>query len=76
MSKIKPFFVKAKPSAKNESVEKIDGAHFVVVIKKPAKDGRANEAIARALADYFEVAPSRVLLLSGFTSRQKVFEIL
>jgi len=68
--------VKAKAGAKKESVLKISTSEFKISVKEPAKDGRANEAIARALADYFEVAPSRVLLLSGFTSRQKVFEIL
>ncbi len=68
--------VKAKAGAKKEGVLKIGASEFKISVKEPAKEGRANEAIARALADYFEVAPSRVRLLSGFTSRQKIFEIL
>ena len=67
--------VKAKAGAKKESVLKISTSEFKISVKEPAKDGRANEAIARALADYFEVAPSRVRLLSGFASRQKTFDI-
>lgn len=70
------IFVKAKPGAKEEKVKKIDETHFAVAVKEPAKEGRATEAIARALAGYFGVAPSRVRLLSGFVSRQKVFEII
>ncbi|MDP3935298.1 MAG: DUF167 domain-containing protein [Candidatus Giovannonibacteria bacterium] len=68
--------VKAKAGAKKESVLKTGASEFKISVKEPAKEGRANEAIARVLAEYFEVAPSRVRILSGFTSRQKVFEIL
>jgi len=44
-------------------------------VKAPAKEGRANWAVARALAEYFKIAPSRVELVSGFSSKEKVFEI-
>ena len=67
--------VKAKAGAKKEGVFKTGAAEFKVAVKEQAKEGMANEAIARALADYFEVAPSRVRLLSGFASRQKTFDI-
>ena len=50
-------------------------AHFIVAVKAPAKEGRANWAVARALAEYFKIAPSRVELVSGFSSKEKVFEI-
>lgn len=69
------IFVKAKPGAKEESLEKIDEINFVVAVKEPPKDGKANRAIVKALADYFNVAPSRLRLVSGFSSKQKVFEI-
>ncbi|OHB22353.1 MAG: hypothetical protein A2939_03190 [Parcubacteria group bacterium RIFCSPLOWO2_01_FULL_48_18] len=65
----------AKPRAKKEKVEKIDDTHFMVVVKEPPVGGRANEAIAKALAGYFGISRSRVRLLSGFSSKQKVFEI-
>ena len=70
------IFVKAKPLAKEEKVEKIDEANFVVWVKEPPKNGKANKAIAKALALHFNVAPSRVNLVSGFSSKKKVFEIL
>ncbi len=80
------IFVKAKPLAKEERIEKIDPPtpelrragemHFIVAVKEPPKQGRANEAIARALAEHFGVVPSAVRLVSGFSSKQKVFEIL
>jgi uncharacterized protein len=68
--------VKAKPSAREEKVEKIDENNFVVSVKEPPVQGRANTAINRVLANYFKVPIYQVKLVSGFSSRQKVFEIL
>ncbi len=68
--------VKARPASKEEKVEKITEFEFVVSVKEPPVQGRANMAIIKALAQYFRVSPSQVRLVSGFTSRQKVFEIL
>ncbi|MDO8558123.1 MAG: DUF167 domain-containing protein [bacterium] len=69
------IFVRAKPNAKNERVEQADKTHFKVLVKEPPKEDRANNAIARALARHFGIASSRVKLVSGFASRQKIFEI-
>ena len=69
------IFVKARPNSKAESIEKVDDTHFTVAVKEPPVKGRANAAISKALADYFGIAPSQVSLVSGFSSKQKVFEI-
>jgi len=69
-------FVKAKPSAKRESVEKIDEFHFAVSVKEPPRNGQANQAIIKALAGYFNTSPSTIRLIAGFSSKQKIFEIL
>ncbi|MFH0804343.1 MAG: DUF167 domain-containing protein [Candidatus Zambryskibacteria bacterium] len=68
--------VKARPGAKEEGVERVDGENFVVSVKEPPVQGRANMAIVRALAEYFKVPIFQVKLISGFSSRQKIFEIL
>ena len=70
------IFVKAKAGAKKEQVERIDATHFVVQVKAPPVEGKANDAIRKALADHFDVAPSRIKMTSGKTSKQKIFEIL
>lgn len=67
--------VKAKPSARQASVEKIDDTHFVVAVTEPPVEGRANAAIVKALAAHFSTAPSNIRLISGATWKQKVFEI-
>lgn len=69
------IFVKAKPSARSEKVEKVDDTHFRVAVKEPAREGRANTAIAKALARNFDIAPSRVKLVRGAASRNKVVEV-
>lgn len=72
---VRQIFVKIKSRAKEESIEKIDGMHFSISVKEPPKEGKANEAVRRVLAEYFDVVFSRVRLISGFSSRQKKFEI-
>ena len=70
------IFVKAKANSKKEQVEKIDAMHFVVQVKEPPIQGKANRAIKDALAEYFNNAPSRIRIVSGSSSKQKTFEIL
>jgi len=70
------IFVKAKPGAKAEKMEKIDDSHFTVSVKEPPIQGMANLAIIKVFAEYFGVAPSNVKIVSGFTSRQKIIEII
>ena len=41
----------------------------------PPADGRANDDVARQLADAFDVPPSRVQLKSGGTGRRKTFVV-
>jgi len=69
------IFVKAKPNAREATIEKIDETHFNVSVKEPPVQGRANMAITKALADYFKTSSYNIKLISGFASKQKVFEI-
>ena len=68
--------VKAKPSSREEKVEKIDENNFVVSVKEPPEKGKANEAIRNALAVYFKTGSSCVKIISGYTSRNKIIEII
>lgn len=68
--------VKAKPNSKEEKVEKIDENNFVVFVKEPPEKGKANEAIRNALAVYFKIASTRVKIVSGYSSRNKIVEIV
>lgn len=68
--------VKARPNSKEEKVEKISDTEFVVSVKEPPVQGKANRAIINALAVHFGIASARIKIVSGYTSRQKVVEIL
>jgi uncharacterized protein YggU (UPF0235/DUF167 family) len=49
---------------------------YKVSVREAPVAGQANEAITRALAKYFDVAPARIKLITGQTAKQKLFEIL
>ena len=48
---------------------------LVVTVAAPAVDGKANEAVRRAVADAFGVRVRDVTVVSGERSRDKVLEI-
>ena len=69
------IFVHAKAGAKKEQLKRIDPAHFAISVREPREAGRANDAIGRALADHFGIARSRIRLIFGATSANKVFNL-
>ncbi len=69
------IFVKAKPNSNCESVEKIDDSHFVVAVEEPPVQGRANQAVIRALAGYFKIPAYQISLIRGFKEKNKIFTL-
>ena len=80
------IFVKAKAGSKENKIippkatlwameDKGDEFYIVSVKEKPVQ-GRANTAICKVLAEHFKVSPSQVTLVSGASSKRKVFEIV
>ena len=68
--------ITAKPHAKVNRVERIDDTHFRVFVKAPPRDGKANEAVLKALGEYFHLPKSRLSLVRGGASTTKVVELL
>jgi len=69
------IIVFAKPNSAQEKIEKTSENEYRVWVKEPPRNGKANRAIIRALAEYFTVAPSQIILVSGFFSKNKIFDI-
>lgn len=69
------ILVKVKANSKTEKIEKIGDKSFAVSVKAPAKEGKANLAVVKALAKYFGIAQSDARILSGLNSKQKIIEI-
>lgn len=67
--------VQVKPNSKKESVEKLDDGSYVVRANAPPVDGKANERVVELLAEYFDVSKRSVNLVSGTTSKRKIFKI-
>ncbi len=70
------FFVTAKPNAKSASVERLDATHLKVSVREPPVDGKANDAVLREIARFFDVPFSQVRLKSGAGTRRKIIEVL
>lgn len=82
------IFVKAKPNSKVNEFKKVESPqlvlegmgerkqeHYVARVKEPPIDYQSNTAIVRQIAEYFDVPFDEIKLVSGTTSRNKVFEI-
>ena len=80
------IFVKVKPNSKENKVEEPPqrllqtdermNDYYTVSVKEPPTEGKANDAVLRVLAEYFDVSRSQVTLVSGAVSKIKVFEIM
>ncbi len=69
------IFIKAKPGKKENKVIKLSENVFEVRVKDPPEKGRANEAIIKALADYFNLPKTRVKMVAGWQNKQKIVEL-
>src|SRR3954469_8659053 len=71
--------VRVRPGAGRTRVSgRYEGPHgpaLIVAVGAPAVDGKATEAVRRALADALRVRPAAVALRLGATSRDKVFTV-
>ncbi|OHB17859.1 MAG: hypothetical protein A2913_01115 [Parcubacteria group bacterium RIFCSPLOWO2_01_FULL_40_65] len=68
--------VKVKPLAREANVKKIGESSYEVAMKEPLAGGRANAAVREAIANHFGISYIKVRIISGWTSRQKILEIL
>jgi uncharacterized protein YggU (UPF0235/DUF167 family) len=68
------FPCRVTPRARKTGIER-DGATIRVAVSAPPEDGRANAAVAEALAHALGVAKTRLTLLRGATSRDKLFRL-
>lgn len=65
----------AHPNSKKPRVEKDLFGNVHVYVSQPPLEGRANAAIVLALADYLHIKRSKLKLVQGEKSKQKLFEI-
>jgi uncharacterized protein len=69
------IYVKAKPRSKKEYIKKIDNNNYTVAVSAPPISGKANLAITESLSEYFKIPVSQIILISGKTLKQKIFDL-
>ncbi len=67
--------VRVKPRSRTTGVKKVSEREFVVCVRSPALEGRANEEAIELLVDFFGVPKSRISVLRGAKSRNKIIRI-
>lgn len=66
--------VRVTPRAARNDLRR-DGELVVVKVTTVPEDGKATKAVVKLLAKAIGVAPSRLVLIRGATSRDKLFEV-
>lgn len=66
--------VRLQPKSSQNRLEQ-DGEGYKAWVSAPPVDGAANEALIKLVARHFKVAPSKVKLVKGHSSRSKTIEI-
>ena len=68
------LLITVKPGSRQEKVEKTENG-YVVYVKEPPMEGKANKALIQLLSHHFEVSKSHITILSGMKSKKKIVEI-
>lgn len=66
---------KVKPNSKKEGIERQSDGSFLIRVKSPPADGKANERVIEILSLHFKVSKTRIQLVRGSKSKLKLFEI-
>lgn len=68
--------IRVKPGSKKPGIEILSESEWIVRVREPATEGKANEAVLEAIAESLCVPKTRVILIKGMKSKQKLVEIL
>ena len=68
--------VRVTPNAKEARVVKLGEADYEVRVDEKAADGRANKRLVEILSEHFGIPKSRIVIVKGARSRDKVLEIV
>lgn len=67
--------VRVQPRSSHNAIEGLRDGRLRIRTTAAPTDGKANKAVVRLLADYLDVAPSRIRLLHGSAHRNKLFVV-
>lgn len=67
--------VRLRPRGHTDELMGVEGGVLQARVSAPPVDGKANKALCRLVAKRIGVAPSRVSVVRGEKSRQKVLQV-
>lgn len=67
--------VKVKPRSKKQSISKREDDTWIINLKSPPVDGKANQELITIIAQEFGVKKDQVRIKSGLSSTNKIIEI-
>jgi len=67
--------LRIQPRSSKNQIVLMESGGYKVKLTAPPVDGAANEALVRLLADTLSLAKSRIEIVSGHTSRDKIVRI-
>ena len=68
--------VRVSVNAKEAKLTKIDESNYDVKIDERAIEGRANKRLIEILSKYFAVPKSRIIIVKGTKSKEKLIEVI
>lgn len=67
--------VRVRAGARREQLLQTDDGWIVARVTAPAHEGRANKALRRLVAKQLRIAPSKVAIVHGARSREKLIRV-
>ncbi|MFM8620816.1 MAG: DUF167 domain-containing protein [Candidatus Nanopelagicaceae bacterium] len=67
--------IRVRANAKQNKVGGEIAGRLIVFVQAPAIDGKANEAVAKVLAEHFQARVRDIKIIRGETNRDKTVEV-
>lgn len=67
--------VRVRAGARRTELGQLEDGRIVARVTAPAHEGRANKALCRLVAKHLRVPPSKVAVVQGTRSREKVIRV-
>jgi uncharacterized protein (TIGR00251 family) len=67
--------IRVRAGAAREELREADDGWIVARVTAPAHEGRANKALCRLVAKQLRIAPSKVAIVRGARSREKLIRV-
>lgn len=68
--------IKAFPNAKKPAIEEIAPQVLRVFVREDAQQNRANDAVIRTVAEYYNLPRNKLRMISGHHKQSKIIQIL